>query len=586
MKIFFHTLRRLPNYKLVLSLTVISGVIEGFGISLFIPLINISSGAIGAPWPISAIIDVLKYFGIENSIWLITVLIVCLLSFSFYLIYIQNIQIAKSKLKLQNSMRKVLVQNLLDSSWSYYKKQSNGEIINRLTVQVERSASCISHCALTIASFLQMIIYLSISIILTKELTAVVFVLISLMSMGSFLVTKKAAAFGKESTSAYSKYSSKLSEYIGGLKLIKVMSLTNLIRERVNLLSDKIYLSYLNEDSSHAILALYMRIVPVFIVSAIIIISFEILDVKGSILLAFLFVLMRIVPSITAVRQNYHSTVIYKKSLNLIDEMTINAFKAKEKGLEKKLNIKFDNKIEIKNISYAYPQSELPVLNNISLTINKNSTVAIVGASGSGKTTLLDIIVGLYNPSSGSISIDGININNINLESWRKNIGYVTQDVLIFNESLNDNLMLRSGEVAKKDFANILRTAHLDKVIQKLPNGMSTNLGEGGARMSGGEKQRVAFARALMSDASVLILDEATSALDAKSESIIQSRIDEVSKKFTTIVVTHRLSTVKDVDVIYVLEDGKLSEYGSFNELIDKRGVFFNMYELQNKNKE
>ena len=220
-------------------------------------------------------------------------------------------------------------------------------------------------------------------------------------------------------------------------------------------------------------------------------------------------------------------------------------------------------------------------INNINLTIKKKSTVGIVGASGSGKTTLLDIIVGLYLPSSGTVKIDQQGLNEINIESWRRNIGYVTQDILMFNESLRDNLMINDDSNVG-NYSKVIKAAHLDMVIQQLPNGMETNLGENGVRLSGGEKQRVALARAMMGGAKLLLLDEATSALDAVTENTVQKRIDELSLNCTTVIVTHRLASVKNADIIYVLDNGVLVEEGTFESLLNKKGVFFSMHELQN----
>lgn len=560
-----------------------SGIIEGLGISLFIPLINLTSGTTDTPWPVNVITKILSDIGLVQSTWLITLFIVTLLSLSFCVIYVQNILVARSKLKFQNQMRYMLIERLLESSWSYYNKQTTGNLINQLTVQVERAASCVNHSVLSLASFIQMFVYLSISFALSPELTIISLLMIAVMAFGSTIVTKNGSNFGKKSSLAHLEYSSKISEYIRGIKLIKVMHLNAITRDRVNILSDNIFTSYFNEDSSHALLSLYMRVFPVIIISAVIIVSFEILELSGAVVLAFLFILMRIVPSITSVRANYHSYNIYLKSLEIVDETIASALSEREMGLDKTVDIVFDQAIVIKNLSFSYPNSKYQALKNVSLSIPKNSTVGIVGASGSGKTTLLDIIVGLYIPDSGTIFVDEDNINEINIGSWRRNIGYVTQDVLMFNESLSDNLMTSRDKVESSEFSKVIMAAHLDKVIDKLPMGIDTNLGENGVRLSGGEKQRVALARAMMGGATFLLLDEATSALDAESESIVQSRIEEFSHKCTTVVITHRLATVKSADVIYVLDNGSLVEQGTFDALLAEKGVFYKMYQLQNK---
>jgi subfamily B ATP-binding cassette protein MsbA len=220
------------------------------------------------------------------------------------------------------------------------------------------------------------------------------------------------------------------------------------------------------------------------------------------------------------------------------------------------------------------------VLNNINLRINRNETVAIVGESGVGKTTLVNLILRFYDVTLGSISIDGIDIRDVTLNSLRRHIALVTQDVILFNDTISNNIVHGIAADGVK-IAQATRSAYASDFISKMPKKLETVVGEKGLRLSGGQKQRIAIARALYKDAPILILDEATSALDAASETEVQKALDNLMKGRTTIVIAHRLSTIMNADRIVVLEGGAIAQEGTHRDLIDAEGPYKRLYELQ-----
>ncbi len=238
--------------------------------------------------------------------------------------------------------------------------------------------------------------------------------------------------------------------------------------------------------------------------------------------------------------------------------------------------------IEFKNVSYSYESSN-EVLNNINLKIEKGKKIALVGPSGGGKTTLCHLLPRFYDLSenSGSIQIDGNDIKTLTLESLRKNIGIVQQDVFLFAGSIKDNILYGSPDATDEEIISAAKRANIHDYIVTLPNGYDTQIGERGVKLSGGQKQRLSIARMFLKDPAILILDEATSALDNTTEVYIQKSLDELCKGRTTLVVAHRLSTVKNADEIVVVIDGKIEERGNHEELIEKNGTYKNLYSLQ-----
>jgi len=244
--------------------------------------------------------------------------------------------------------------------------------------------------------------------------------------------------------------------------------------------------------------------------------------------------------------------------------------------------LKEPGQIEFNNISLTYPGNDSATLKDIQLTIAPNETIALVGHSGSGKTTLANILPLIYQPSSGSVLINGINIQELPLRRLRDQISLVSQDIVLFNDTVSANIAYGSlSNFSSEQICHAAKQAHALDFIEELPNGFDTVIGEKGARLSGGQRQRLAIARALLKDAPILILDEATSALDSHSEKEIQAALDTLIKDRTTIIIAHRLSTISNADRIVVMQDGKIIEEGPHSLLYENDGLYTHLYNTQ-----
>ena len=246
-------------------------------------------------------------------------------------------------------------------------------------------------------------------------------------------------------------------------------------------------------------------------------------------------------------------------------------------------NLKGD--IEFKNVSFKYEEDKRPVLDNISFKVSKGKTIALVGPSGGGKTTICHLLPKFYTLNKGNIYIDGIDINNIKMRSLRSNIGIVQQDVFLFSGTFYENILYGNPNANKKQVIIAAKKANIYDYIMSLPEGFETQIGERGVKLSGGQKQRLSIARVFLKNPSILILDEATSALDNTTEILIQKSLDSLKKGRTTIVVAHRLSTIKNADEILVVSNGKIIEQGNHNKLMRKNnGVYKKLYNAQFEN--
>ena len=239
------------------------------------------------------------------------------------------------------------------------------------------------------------------------------------------------------------------------------------------------------------------------------------------------------------------------------------------------------SQFSFRNVGYQYPHTEEPVLRDVTLDVHPGKTIAIVGESGSGKTTLISLIIGFMPPTKGQILIDGKDITEIDLKSYRQFISVVPQTPLLFTGTLRDNITYGLENATEEQIAQAIDAADLRKLVDSLPDGLYTNLEEHGANLSGGQRQRIAIARAIIRNPKVILLDEATSALDVISEREIQTALNRLIKNRTTFVVAHRLSTIRNADWIVVMDHGVIAEQGTYAQLMEQQGVFYHMESLQ-----
>ncbi len=295
-----------------------------------------------------------------------------------------------------------------------------------------------------------------------------------------------------------------------------------------------------------------------------------------------------------ALYQNYFSTIVQQVSavITLIPTIT--------KGLESVRSIGEvltaeeieDNegkepvhhvagKFEFRDVKFRYNNDGHAVLNNLNLTVQPGETIALVGESGAGKTTILNLVIGFNMPSEGEVLLDGKSIRDIDLRSYRKYLAVVPQNTILFSGTIRDNITYGIHDIDEERLLEVVKAANLSELIDSLPDGLDTLVGEHGGKLSGGQRQRIAIARALIREPKVIVLDEATSALDSISEKMIQEAVNNLTANRTTFIVAHRLSTIRDADKIAVIHEGRCVEYGTYEELMELKGTFFKMKQIQ-----
>lgn len=297
----------------------------------------------------------------------------------------------------------------------------------------------------------------------------------------------------------------------------------------------------------------------------------EILPILG----LFIVVSQRFFPTVSELYSQRMNILTFIPSLKLVHELYTSTIKSEELNKGKIIDhLKGD--IVFKEVHFSYDGS-MPLFKGLNLRIPKGKMTAIVGPSGSGKSTIVDLLVVFFKKQKGQILIDGIDLDEINPRSWRSLVGYVSQDTFLFNTTVKENILLGKPDASEEEILAAARRAHADEFIRQLPQGYETTLGDRGLKISGGQRQRISIARAIIRNPELLIFDEAMNAVDSESEKLIQESINELAREKTIIIISHRLSTVKDADIIYFVENGQIVESGTFEELKNKKGRFHKM---------
>ena len=481
------------------------------------------------------------------------------------------------------NLRNELYGQIIKLSLSFYSKRKKGDIVARISSDVqELDNSFLSIFELIFKDPLMVIFTLISMFIISPKLSVFVILFIPICGFVISVVGKSLRRKSLKVQKEQGQFISLVDETLSGMKILKIFNAENKFFEKFTNSTNRFYQfsnSVLNRKNLASPLSEFLgisSIAGVLWFGGVMVLEENSLD--ASAFIVYLGLAYNILtPAKSLSRATYKvkkATAAAERIFNIIDNKTV----VKE-DLDAQ-NIKsFDERIEIKNISFSY-ENEI-ILNNFNLSIEKGENIALVGQSGSGKSTIANLICRFYDVDHGSINIDGKNIKKLKKESLRKLIGLVTQDSILFNDSIKNNLLIAKPDASDDELIDCLKIANAWDFVNKLPDGIENNIGDSGNKLSGGQKQRLSIARAVLKNPPILVLDEATSALDSESEKLVQNALDNLMKNKTSIVIAHRLSTIQNADNIIVLDRGKIIESGVHKDLMKMDGVYSNLVKMQ-----
>lgn len=422
-------------------------------------------------------------------------------------------------------------------------------------------------------------------LLLSWQLTVISVMLFGLLSAAITTLLGRVREASFEWSKASGWYASVALEFINGIRTVQAFATQDFERERFYGASSRLKKAAIKGLAASASVEPLAEGGATGILVGILLLAFATLIPQGqlnpAVLLTFLFVLFRLMPIVRQMNGSRAQISSFQGPLSSIKEL----LKTDNKPYLIDGTVQFNElkrAIEFVSVDFGYDQNNL-VLQNITLTIKKGTTTALIGASGAGKSTLADLIPRFYDPTAGQILIDGIDLRELEINSLRRKLAVVSQDTFIFNTSVRNNIAYGTENAEEKAIWEVAKLANAWEFIGELPEGFDTQLGDRGVRLSGGQRQRIAIARALLRDPEILILDEATSALDSVSERLIQESLEKLSQGRTVIAIAHRLSTIVRADKVVVLEAGKIVEQGKYNELLEQRGKLWKYHQMQHE---
>ena len=577
---------------IVFALSTLAAITEGFGIALLLPLIEVvgvgGGGGNNNQSEVKAGLQtVLNALGIGESM----IGILLFVGFVFFLkgliVFSDNAYHSHLKSQLLREMKRLMFDQYSTMDYGYYTKRNTGHFINVINDQIAKMIVTFDTYKVFLSTSITTIAYLGVAVMLAWNF--------ALMALGSSLIL----VF----------FFRMLNRYVHNLSRKAVLEQTNLNKFLVQTLQSFKYLASTSQMGHLRIsvmntvgkLSAYMRSqgiaqaltlaitepISVLFILFIIIIQIGVLKAPLAPILVVLVLFNRAMSQMMGIQSAWQRTLNHIGSLESVEHEFEILGKCKEPSGKIQLKT-LDQGLELHHVYYTYIQGSPDVLKDITLTIPTNTTAAFVGESGAGKSTLVDVLTLMLRPQKGQVLIDGISSRDINLQSWRNQIGYVSQETVVFDDTIANNICLWKGDYnADINVRNCIefaaRQAYAEQFIQKLPDQFNTVVGDRGVRLSGGQRQRLFLARELYKNPRFLILDEATSSLDSESELYIQESIEALKGSTTVVIIAHRLSTIKNADYIYVLDKGSIIEQGTHRELITKNNGRFNrMVTLQN----
>jgi subfamily B ATP-binding cassette protein MsbA len=482
------------------------------------------------------------------------------------------------------NLRKAVFNNVMNLHVGYFNSERKGDIISKVASDVQVVQFTVTNTLQVVFKEpVQLLFFIGVLISISFKLT--IFSLL-VIPISGFIISKIVKRLRQQSTQSHESFAKMigfLDESLSGIKIIKAFNATFRIKDRFN--QENKFYSNLNRKIARRqqLASPVSQTLGVFVVVFILLYGGTMILSGSSNLEAGKFVIylatfsqvMQPIKAITDSFSGIHSGISAgERVLGLIDTQAALVDKVDAKILNN-----FNHAVVFENVSFNYGEKE--VLKEISLTIEKGKTVALVGPSGGGKSTLMDLIPRFHDPKSGSIKIDGNNYEDLTVDSIRSQMGIVNQESFLFNDTIFNNIAFGKPEASEEEVINAAKIANAHEFILNTENGYQTSVGDRGNRLSGGQKQRICIARAVLANPPIMLLDEATSALDTESERLVQDALNNLMKNRTSVVIAHRLSTIQNADHIALIDKGKIVESGTHAELIKKEGLYKRLIDLQ-----
>jgi ABC-type multidrug transport system fused ATPase/permease subunit len=569
---------------LIFILNILVGLMDGLGLSMFIPLLEfVSSSETGADKSTELVFlsDFIVSMGLPFT--LTTVLLIMLSffilkgTFRFFAEYCNSVfqQFFIKSLRVEG------IEALSEYRFDLFVLADVGRIQNTMSGEVSRVNVAFRNYLKMIEQGLFILTYVFLASLTNPQFAVLVAVGGGLTNFGFRALFKKTKKLSKKFTNKNHVFQGLMIQQVAFFKYLKASGLIRSFGGKLVKNVEEIEKNQVKVGKLSALVSGLREPVLMVVLVSVILIQVNYLEGVLSLIILSVLFFYRALNSVLQLQSAYNNFLNVSGSLENMKSFV----QELQNGCEQNGTNEFENfkeEISLMNISFAY--KERPIIRNVSFIIKKNTTISFVGESGSGKTTLMNLVAGLLTPAIGKMAIDGQDYNDLDLRTFQSKIGYITQDPVVFDDTIYNNVTFWSPKTADNiaRFNQVIKSANVLEFVEELTLKENTLLGNNGISLSGGQKQRISIARELYKDVAILLMDEATSALDSENENLIKENIESLKGKHTIIIIAHRLSTIKDTDRIILMKNGKISGQGSFDELFSTSQEFKRMVELQN----
>ena len=565
------------------ALLISAALVEGAGLLLLVPILEQVMPGGGAPSGIQrALSGSLEAVGLELTLVSGLLIFLAVFTAQMGLFFLKELQVARNLTYVKLWLRERSYRNIFAADWWYFLRNKKADLVSAIIIECEKGGNAFYQYLLFWTGIIVISVYSAVALLISWQFTLALFVVGGMLTILFRGRIRKGRDIGTTTAEVNARLQSVLGESFDSAKLIKSSGLEDkalgLMLNEAGQLADLEKTVLVNTARLRAIgEPLVVAVLLLALYAAV-----RVLEMPFATVLTLMFIFFRLFPRMIKAQQDYFRLLVFIPSFERVEDLIVEAERSRERDAGVGLPYKaLKTQIELRDVSYAYEEGPT-VLHGVSLCIRKGETVGLTGSSGAGKTTIGDLILGLLEPTTGHIQVDGQPLRDYDIRSWRKRIGYVSQETILLHDTVRANILWGvEGGMEEDELERLARLAHAQEFIEGLANGYDTIIGDRGVRLSGGQRQRLALARALAGDPELLILDEATNALDSEAERRVMEAIEGLAGRVTVFMIAHRLSTLVHADRISFLDAGRIVETGTYEELIRADGPFGRLHRLQ-----
>ncbi len=579
-------LKRLARYNPtftfgLICLGTVVAFLEGIGLSFIYPIIEVaqSDNPTQASGPVmEAFVGTYEFIGIPFALGYLIVGVAAVMTVRYTLSFLVKWLAVMLAKRYEKYLRTQAFDRALDAEVGYYDDAGSDDILNAVITETRYSGKTIQKGVEMAEMLFLVLMYVAVMLYISPMMTTFAIFLLGGITVILRFVIEPAVTIGSKVAKANEQVQQTIQAGTQGIRDVKLFGLRQEIFLQFSEWIDQYASSEINLARNEAAIKNFYELSAAITIFILIYIGFTFTGLSLGELGIFLIAMFQLAPKVSSLNSKVYKVEGYISHLVRTHKFLDGIGRRQESSGNR--SVSMVSKIEYDNVGFSYTDKET-VLQGISFSVERDEFIALVGQSGAGKSTIVSLLVRMYDPDQGVIRADNVDISEYDIEQWRDRIAIVRQDPYIFNDTLANNVTIGNRDATQQNIERVCEIAKVNEFLDELPNGYNSELGDEGVRLSGGQQQRVSLARALLKDADFLVLDEATSNLDSNLEREVQAAIESMDRDYGIIAIAHRLSTVKNADRIYTLEDGEIIEEGTHRELLEEDGEYAKLYTIQ-----